>query len=353
MLSGGAGTRLRPITHTSAKQLVPVANRPVLFHALDAVAAAGIVETVIVVGDTEAEIRAAVGDGAAFGLRVTYVRQEAPLGLAHAVLVARDQLGDEPFLMYLGDNVLAGGVTDLVAEFGRAYAAGQVDAQILLTHVADPRQFGVAELDQAGRVIGLAEKPAEPRSDLALAGVYLFGPSIHEAVRAIVPSPRGELEITDAIQWLLDSGRVVHSFVVTGYWKDTGRVEDLLDANRTMLGQQRASVLGRVDSATTVEGAVVVEAGATVERSRLAGPLVVGAGTVVSGSVLGPYASVGDGCVISGAEVADSIVMSGTTVRGARLRGSLLGREVEVDLPPGGPEYRLVLGDHGSVGVAP
>ena len=350
MLSGGAGTRLRPLTHTSAKQLIPVANRPVLFYALDAVAAAGIVETGIVVGDTEDEIRAAVGDGSAFGLRVTYLRQESPLGLAHAVRIARDFLADDPFVMYLGDNVLTGGITALVEEFARANAAGEADATILLTRVPDPRQFGVAELDAAGHVVGLEEKPAHPRSDLALAGVYLFGPAVHDAVAAISPSARGELEITDALQRLLDDGRTVRSHVVTGYWKDTGRVEDLLDANRTMLDLQQADVRGAVDDTSEVTGAVVVEAGAVIEGSRLVGPLVVGARTTVLGCVLGPYASVGEGCVLQDTSVADTIVLAGTRVRGGRLGASLLGREVEVELPPGGPEYRLVLGDHSSVG---
>jgi glucose-1-phosphate thymidylyltransferase len=303
VLAGGAGTRLRPITHTSAKQLVPVANRPVLFYALDAVAAAGIHDVGIVVGDTEDEIRAAVGDGSAFGLAVTYLRQEAPLGLAHAVTVARERLGDEPFVMYLGDNVLVGGITELVEEFTQAYDSGDCDATILLTRVPDPRQFGVAELDDAGRVVRLVEKPAQPRSDLALAGVYLFGPAVHAAIDAIRPSGRGELEITDAIQQLIDSGRAVHSHVVKGYWKDTGRVEDLLDANRTMLDLLHRRVDGSVDAASTLSGAVVVEAGATVELSELVGPLVLATGTTVRGSRVGPYASIGPDC-----RLADTVI---------------------------------------------
>jgi len=349
VLAGGAGTRLRPITHTSAKQLVPVANRPVLFHALDAVAAAGIREVGVVVGDTEPEIRAAVGDGSAFGLEVTYLRQEAPLGLAHAVLVAGPWLGDEPFLMYLGDNVLVGGVTELVDEFTGWYDRGEADATILLTRVPDPSQFGVAELGPDGRVVRLEEKPAAPRSDLALAGVYLFGPAVHEAVAAIRPSARGELEITDAIQWLIDTGRAVRSHVVKGYWKDTGRVEDLLDANRTMLDLLVRRVDGEVDDATTVTGAVVVEAGAVVRGSRLVGPLVLDAGTTVSGSTVGPYASVGPDCSLVDTVLTDSIVLAGTTLHGGHLDGCLLGREVDVRLPVGGSRLRLVLGDHGSV----
>ena len=218
VLSGGAGTRLRPITHTSAKQLVPVANKPVLFYGLEAIRDAGITDVGIIVGDTRAEIEAAVGDGSALGIKATYIPQEAPLGLAHCVLIAREFLGDDDFVMYLGDNFIIGGITDLVDEFKR----GGADAQILLTRVDNPQQFGIAELDAEGRVVRLVEKPAEPRSDLALVGVYMFAPTIHEAVAAIKPSHRGELEITDAIQWLVDSGKDVRPHLVTGYWKDTG-----------------------------------------------------------------------------------------------------------------------------------
>src|SRR6516165_5008167 len=231
VLSGGSGTRLRPITHTSAKQLLPVANKPVLFYGLEAIAAAGITDVGIVVGDTAPAIAAAVGDGSRFGIRATYLRQEAPLGLAHAVLIAREFLGDEDFVMYLGDNFIVGGITSLAEEF----SARRPDAQIMLTKVPDPRAFGVAELDGAGRVVGLEEKPRIPKSDLALVGVYLFTPAVHEAVAALKPSWRGELEITEAIQWLIDAGRSVDSTVITGYWKDTGNVADMLEVNRTVL----------------------------------------------------------------------------------------------------------------------
>ena len=243
VLSGGAGTRLRPITHTSAKQLVPVANKPVLFYGLEAIRDAGVTEVGIIVGDTAPEIEAAVGDGSDLGLSVTYLRQEAPLGLAHCVLIARDFLGDDEFVMYLGDNFLIGGITGLVEEF----RAGGYDAQILLTRVPNPEQFGVAELGADGRVKSLVEKPKDPVSDLALVGVYMFGPAIHEAVRAIAPSARGELEITDAIQHLIDSGRDVRPHLVTGYWKDTGRLEDMLECNRKVLETVEPSCAGTVD----------------------------------------------------------------------------------------------------------
>ena len=231
VLSGGAGTRLRPITHTSAKQLVPVANKPILFYGLEAIADAGITDVAVVVGDTESEIRQAVGDGSAFGLDVTYLRQEAPLGLAHAVRIARDFLGDDDFVMFLGDNFVFGGINDCVDQFRKE----RPDAQLLLTRVPDPSAFGVAELDDLGRLVGLEEKPRQPRSDLALVGVYLFGPAIHEAVAAIRPSQRGELEITDAVQWLLEREHDIRSTVITGYWKDTGNAADILDVNRRLL----------------------------------------------------------------------------------------------------------------------
>ena len=231
VLAGGTGTRLRPITHTSAKQLLPVANKPVLFYGLEAIADAGITDVGLVVGDTAPAIEAAVGDGSAFGFRATYIRQQAPLGLAHAVLVARDFLGDDDFVMYLGDNFIVGGIRQLT----EAFRTSRPDAQIMLTQVADPREFGVAELDQAGRVIGLEEKPQQPKSDLALVGVYMFTPAIHEAVHELKPSWRGELEITEAIGWLIDHGKTVRSTTITGYWKDTGNVADMLEVNRLVL----------------------------------------------------------------------------------------------------------------------
>src|SRR5881227_1997625 len=272
ILSGGKGTRLRPITHTSAKQLVPVANKPVLFYGLEALHDAGVVETGVIVGDTEAEIRAAVGDGSAFGLEVTYLRQDAPLGLAHAVLIASEYLGDDDFVMYLGDNFIVGGINEIVESFRR----DKPDAQILLTKVANPSEFGVAELTDDGSVARLVEKPAQPRSDLALVGVYLFTPAVHEAVRAIKPSGRGELEITDAIQWLVDQNYNVRSHIITGYWKDTGNVIDMLEVNRSVLERLDARIDGDVDDKCEVIGRVVVERGAQVRGSRLVGPLVIG-----------------------------------------------------------------------------
>ena len=247
ILSGGKGTRLRPITHTSAKQLVPVANKPVLFYGIESMASAGIREVgIIIAPETGGEIREAAGDGSQFGCRITYIVQDEPAGLAHAVLTAEPFLGKDPFVMYLGDNLLQGGMRDLVSNFRE----NTPEALILLTPVPDPENYGVAELDGAGAVKRLAEKPNEPATDLALVGVYMFTPHIHDAARAIEPSPRGELEITDAIQWLVDSGRRVEPHIVRGWWKDTGRLDDMLEANRLILDHLELSVEGELIDST-------------------------------------------------------------------------------------------------------
>ncbi|GAA4225280.1 glucose-1-phosphate thymidylyltransferase [Streptosporangium album] len=350
VLAGGSGTRLRPITHTSAKQLVPVANKPVLFYGLEAIAAAGIREIGIVVGDTQAEIEAAVGDGSAFGLQVTYLRQHAPLGLAHAVLIARDYLGDDDFVMYLGDNFIVGGIRDIVGRF----VHDRPSAQIMLTQVGDPRQFGVAELDAGGRVVGLEEKPAHPKSDLALVGVYLFTPAVHEAVAELKPSWRGELEITDAIQWLIQEGHGVESTVISGYWKDTGNVTDMLEVNRLVLESLDGRVNGRVDGASELIGRVVVEPGAVVERSRIVGPAIIGAGARILDSYVGPFTSIAADCVISASEIEYSIVLPRSSISGvSRIEASLIGHDVEVTPAPTTPRaHRLVLGDHSKVQIS-
>nr|WSZ12722.1 glucose-1-phosphate thymidylyltransferase [Streptomyces canus] len=349
VLSGGAGTRLRPITHTSAKQLVPVANKAVLFYGLESLADAGITEVGVIVGDTAAEIQEAVGDGSAFGLDITYIPQEQPLGLAHAVLIARDWLGDDDFVMYLGDNFIVGGITDLVDEF----RGSRPDAQILLTQVPDPRAFGVAELGPDGQVIGLEEKPQQPKSDLALVGVYLFTPAIHDAVRAIEPSWRGELEITHALQHLIDVRADVRSTVIAGYWKDTGNVTDMLEVNRTVLEGLERRIDGEVDEETETVGRVVVEKGARVTGSRIVGPAVIGAGTEVRDSYVGPFTSVAQDCRIVDSEVEYSIVLRDASIEGvARVESSLIGRHVEVTPAPSVPRaHRLVLGDHSKVQI--
>ncbi|MFJ3670777.1 glucose-1-phosphate thymidylyltransferase [Streptomyces sp. NPDC090106] len=350
LLSGGSGTRLRPITHTSAKQLVPVANKPVLFYGLEAIADAGVTEVGIVVGDTAEEIREAVGDGSAFGLDITYIPQSAPLGLAHAVLIAREFLGDDDFVMYLGDNFVVGGITGLVD----AFRAERPDAQIMLTRVADPAAFGVAELDAAGQVIALEEKPEHPKSDLALVGVYLFTPAIHEAVRSIEPSGRGELEITHAIQWLIDARRDVRSTTISGYWKDTGNVADMLEVNRSVLETLERRIDGEAEDCEII-GRVRIEAGARVTGSRIVGPAIIGADTVISDSYVGPFTSIAGDCRIDDSEIEYSIVLRGSSVSGVRrVEASLIGRNVEVTPAPRKPAaHRFVLGDHSKVQIAP
>ena len=350
VLSGGAGTRLRPITHTSAKQLVPVANKPVLFYGLEAIRDAGVTDVGIIVGDTAAEIEAAVGDGSALGIRVTYIKQEAPLGLAHCVLIARDFLGDDDFVMYLGDNFIIGGITELVREF----QTEGYDAQILLTKVDNPSQFGVAELGKDGRVATLVEKPKDPKSDLALVGVYMFKPVIHEAVRAIKPSGRGELEITDAIQWLIDEGKAVSPHLVTGYWKDTGRLEDMLECNRKVLEAVEPSCRGTIDEVSRIIGRVVIEDGARVERSTVRGPAIIGRGTTIIDSYVGPFTSIYHDCRIERTEVEHSIVLESTSIVGvSRIEDSLIGKEVEVSPSTAMPRaHRLMLGDHSKVSLA-
>ncbi|MTE21833.1 glucose-1-phosphate thymidylyltransferase [Streptomyces sp. TRM43335] len=349
VLAGGSGTRLRPITHTSAKQLVPVANKPVLYYGLESIAAAGITEVGVIVGATAPEIRAAVGDGSRFGLRVTYIPQEAPLGLAHAVLIARDWLGDDDFVMYLGDNFIIGGITPLVEEF----RSRRPDARILLTRVSDPTAFGVVELDADGRVVALEEKPRYPKSDLALVGVYLFTPAVHAAVRAITPSARGELEITDALQWLVDSGHDVRCTRITGYWKDTGNVADMLEVNRSVLETAETRVEGTVDAESELVGPVVVGPGARIVRSRIMGPAAIGAGATVVGSVIGPYTSIAEDCRVVDSEIEYSIVLQGARIDGVgRIEASLIGREATVTPAPATPAaHRLLLGDHSKVQI--
>src|SRR5438270_9974530 len=349
ILSGGKGTRLRPITHTSAKQLVPVANKPVLFYGIEAMAHAGIDEVgIIIAPETGDEIRDVVGDGSRFGIRLTYILQEAPLGLAHAVLTAEPFLNDDPFVMYLGDNLLQGGIDDLVA----AFRVGQPDALILLTPVPDPENYGVAELSN-GSVMRLVEKPPEPKTDLALVGVYMFTPAVHDAARAISPSARGELEITDAIQQLVDSGLRVEPHVVEGWWKDTGRLDDMLEANRLILDNIEPRMDGELVD-LRVDGRVVVEAGARLERSNVRGPAMIGAGTTLVDAYVGPYTSIGEGCTIENAEVEHSILLSGSSVQGlaGRMESSLLGRNVAIARDERQPRaYRFMVGDNSEISI--
>jgi glucose-1-phosphate thymidylyltransferase len=349
ILSGGKGTRLRPITHTSAKQLVPVANKPVLFYGIEAMAAAGIEEVgIIIAPETGDEIREVAGDGSAFGVQITYIEQDAPLGLAHAVLTAEPFIGDSPFVMYLGDNLLRDGIVELTQTF----ASERPEALILLTPVPDPEHYGVAELND-GTVARLVEKPSEPQSDLALVGVYMFGPSIFEAAKAIEPSPRGELEITDAIQWLVDGGKRVDPHIVHGWWKDTGQVQDMLEANRLILDDVEELHEGEVID-SRVEGRVHIEAGAKLERATVRGPAVIGAGAVIRDAYIGPYTAIGEGVTISNAELEHSIVLADSSIcdLDSRVEASLIGRNVNIGKGPAMPRaYRFVVGDNAEISI--
>jgi glucose-1-phosphate thymidylyltransferase len=349
ILSGGKGTRLRPLTHTRAKQLVPVANKPVLFYGIEAIVAAGIREIGVVVGDTREEIQAALGDGSRFGARITYIDQDSPRGLAHAVLISEKYLRGEPFVMYLGDNVIADGITTLVD----AYRRLGCNSQILLAKVPNPEQFGVAELED-GRVVRLTEKPKHPKSDLALVGVYMFDDSIWEAVKAIRPSSRNELEITDAIQWLVDHGKSVHPHLVSGWWKDTGKIEDMLEANRIILDTFVARGLESVDSESRVEGKVVVEPGAKLTRCTVRGPAVIGEGTEIRDAFVGPYTAVGPNCLIDRCEIENSIVLEGSRLERipVRIADSLIGKNVRIHPGLERPRvHRFLIGDNSEVGI--
>ncbi len=365
ILSGGAGTRLRPITHTSAKQLVPIANKPILFYGIEDMAAADINEIGITIAPgTGDEIREAVGDGSRFGVEITWIMQDQPLGLAHCVLIARDFLGDDDFVMYLGDNMLEQGLSGFVEHFRRSRSDALSaclggpqpvipSAQILLAKVDDPRAFGVVEIGPDGEVVQLVEKPDDPPSDLALVGIYLFDASIHDAVAAIDPSPRGELEITDAIQWLIDRGRRVCHEVLEGWWIDTGKKDPLLECNRLVLDTLRRSVEGEVDDRSHVEGRVVVEAGAKLVNSTVRGPAVIGAGSVITDSYIGPYSSIAVDCVVTDSEIDNSVVLRRATIRGIpRLTDSLIGRDTEMARGNSRPRAtRVMIGDHCNIEI--
>ncbi|MFN8050860.1 MAG: glucose-1-phosphate thymidylyltransferase [Acidimicrobiales bacterium] len=361
ILSGGAGTRLRPITHTSAKQLVPVANKPILFYGIEDMVEAGITEIGIITGETGPEVREAVGDGSKFGARVTYIPQDEPLGLAHCVLIARDFLGDDDFVMYLGDNMLQQGLVDFVARFDedrRLANELKLDgtdsppaAQILLCPVPDPHRFGIAAVDDEGHVLRLVEKPVDPPSNLALVGVYLFTKLIHDAVAAIEPSERGELEITDAIQWLIEHGHRVRHDLLDGWWLDTGKKDPLLESNRRVLEELEARIDGDLDEQSQVDGRVVIEAGAKLVNSHVRGPAIIGAGTVLTNSYVGPFTSVASECEIADSEIENSVVLERARISGVpRLVDSLIGRDTNVHRTEQRPKAtRLMIGDDCSI----
>jgi glucose-1-phosphate thymidylyltransferase len=349
ILSGGKGTRLRPLTYTSAKQLVPVANKPVLFYGIEALVEAGIRDIGIVVGDTQAEIRAAVGDGTRWNARITYIEQDAPRGLAHAVQISESFIGRQPFVMYLGDNLLNKGIVPFVEQFVREEPA----AQILLTPVPDPQMFGVAELKD-GKVLRLIEKPKEPVSDLALVGVYMFGPEIFTSVKRITPSFRNELEITDAIQDLIDRGLTVTPHLVEGWWKDTGKLEDMLEANRLILDTLARRIEGSVDEFSRVEGKVVIERGAVIERSVIRGPAIIGARARIAQAYIGPFTAIMNDVELRNSEIEHSIVLEGSQIHDleTRVADSLIGKNVKINRQPLKPSaYRFMLGDNSEVWI--
>ncbi|MGD8586891.1 MAG: glucose-1-phosphate thymidylyltransferase [Chloroflexota bacterium] len=350
ILSGGKGTRLYPLTYTSAKQLIPVANKPVLFRVIEAIHDAGIDDIGIVVGDTADEIREAVGRGGRWDVNITYIEQEAPLGLAHAVKISEPFLGDDRFVMFLGDNVIQGGISPLIAEF----AHSKWNSQIVLTRVDRPEQYGVAELSDDGRIVNLIEKPKNPPSDLALVGIYMFDASIMEAVKAISPSWRGELEITDAIKWLVDSGRSVHPYIHRGWWIDTGRPGDMLEANDLVLEELKYTVDGYVDRDSKVGRRVKIEKGAEIINSVVRGPAIIGEDTRLVNSYIGPFTSIYHHVTVEDSEIEHSVVLEYSTIKRieARIQDSLIGRYVTIERSPMRPKaHKVTLGDHSQVGI--
>jgi glucose-1-phosphate thymidylyltransferase len=350
ILSGGKGTRLYPLTYTSAKQLIPVANKPVLFRVIEAIRNAGITDIGIVVGDTAPEIKTAVGRGGRWDVEVTYIHQDQPKGLAHAVKVSQDFLGDEPFVMFLGDNVLQGGINDLVQQFQRS----DWNSQIVLTRVEHPEQYGVAELNGEGQVIRLVEKPKEPPSDLILVGIYMFDHHIHQAVSEITPSWRGELEITDAIQWLVERDYKIFPYIHRGWWIDTGEANEMLEANSWVLEELTPEVEGYVDRDSEVDSRVTIQQGAEIINSVVRGPSIIGERTRIVNSYVGPFTSIYHDVEIENSEIERSIVLEESCIRDipARIQDSLIGRQVSLKRSPIKPKaYKLTLGDHSQVGI--
>lgn len=328
ILSGGAGTRLRPLTYSCAKQLLPIANKPILYYGIEAIASAGIKDFAIIVGDTADTVMAELGDGSKWGINITYIKQEAPLGLAHAVKISKDFMKDDPFIMFLGDNLLKEGIPEFVQKFN----TNKPNSLILLTKVKNPQQFGVAEFDKSGNIKQLVEKPKEPKSNFALVGIYLFDKNIFKAVDAIKPSARGELEITDAIQWLLDNSYKVEHHEVTGWWKDTGKPDDLIEANRLILEEVKMDIKGNVDAGSELNGEIAIGKNSTIVNSKLSGPIVIGDNCVISDSQIGSYTSVGSGTKIYGSRIENSIIMEDVLIRTVKekIAKSIIGRGVQM-----------------------
>ncbi|MBX7212486.1 MAG: glucose-1-phosphate thymidylyltransferase [Thermoflexales bacterium] len=351
ILSGGKGTRLYPLTFTSAKQLIPVANTPVLVRVIQTIRDADITDIGIVIGDTGEEIKAAVGDGSRWGVSVTYIKQDAPLGLAHAVKISQGFLGDDKFVMFLGDNVIQGGIHGLIRQFDTS----GYNSQIVLTRVREPQHYGVAVLRTDGSIERLIEKPKQPPSDLALVGIYMFDKSVFQAVNAITPSWRGELEITDAIQWLVTAGKSVFPYIHKGWWVDTGKPIDMLEANSLVLDELKPVREGAsVDEASVVDSRVTLQPGAQIINSIVRGPTIIGENTRVVNSYVGPFSSIHHHCVIENAEIERSIVLENSIIKDvpARIQDSLIGRRATISKATGRPaSYRLTLGDYSAVGL--
>ena len=350
VLAGGRGTRLRPLTHTAAKQLVPVANKPILFFVLENLAVAGVTDVGIVIApETGEAIKAAVGDGTRFGLSVTWIPQDRPGGLAHAVKIARGFLGKSPFVMYLGDNLIGARIN----RFADDFLASSASAQILLKPVENPSAFGIATLGEGGRVVRLVEKPRDPPSNLALVGVYFFRPEIHTAIDAIRPSARGELEITDAIAHLLDTGHRVDSRVIEEWWLDTGKKDDLLAANTTVLDSWcERRIAGEVDAGSEVQGRVQIETGSVIENSRIRGPVMIGRNCRIRDSFIGPFSTIGDGARIEGSTLQHAVLLEHCHISGVdRIEDSLIGRNVVVRSNGARGVLRLSLGDDSEVEI--
>lgn len=349
ILAGGFGTRLRPLTYTGAKQLIPIANKPIIFYGIESLIKAGIKKLGIVVGDTAKEVENVVGDGKRWAVNITYIHQETPLGLAHAIKISKEFLGEEPFVMYLGDNILKEGIEDFVYQFQN----NKPNALILLTEVPNPQEFGVAVIDNDGSVKKLIEKPKEPPSNFALVGVYLFDKKIFTAIEHIKPSWRNELEITDAIQWLLDNKLKVESHIVKGWWKDTGKPEDIIEANLLVLQDIEASKKGTlIDS--TLHGRIKIDEGSVINKSTIRGPAIVGKNAKVIHSYIGPFSSIGDNVVIENSEIECSVIMEGATIKNIekRIDRSIIGKNVVIIQTDHSPRtHKLILGDQSYIEI--